>query len=69
MERYLHVVDVTVHPRAIRPREDLGGVSFQGHRCVARGVLVVVKHLLKAVQVEAIADILLINLAEELMVF
>jgi hypothetical protein len=33
------------------------------------GVLVVVEHLLEAVEVEAVADVLLVDLAEELVVF
>jgi hypothetical protein len=36
---------------------------------VLREILIMIEHLLESVEVEAVSDVLLIDLAEELMVF
>ena len=59
----------TSNLQVIRLREGRDGGSFRGRRWVGEMVLIVVKHLLESVEIETISDVLLIDFAEELMVF
>lgn len=69
MERYLRGRGATSSLRVLRLRGGRGGVSFRVRRWVWAWVLVVVEHLLESVEVEGVADVLLVDLAEELVVF
>ena len=68
MARYLSVGWLTSHPLVPHPQVALGSGSFRGHRYLKEVVLVVVEHLLKAIKVKAIADVLIVDPAEELMI-
>ena len=68
MERYLNEHILTSHPRAPRPRAVPASVSSLAHHCIDPILLIVIEHLLEPVQIEAVPDVLLIDLAEELMV-
>jgi len=58
----------TVSLRVLRLREVLDGGSFRGHRWVDRKVLIVIEHLFESVEIEGVADVLFVDLAEELVV-
>jgi hypothetical protein len=42
--------------------------SSRAHHCMCRFVLIVIEHLLQSVEVKAIANVLFVHLAEELVV-
>ncbi len=68
MERYLDGRRGTFSRRATRLLVDLDARSFRVHRYFIPSLLVVVEHLLQAVQVETVSNILLVYLAEVLVV-
>lgn len=68
MERYLDGRRGTFSRRVTRLLVDLDARSFRVHHYFIPYLLVVVEHLLQAVQVETVSNILLVYLAEVLVV-
>ena len=68
MARYLDGDRGTSNPLVPRLREDPVSGSSRVRHCINHCLLVVVEHLLESVEVEAVADVFLVHLTEELMV-